>query len=349
MHWVMMPRPSHASQTGTPMLRRFLPIVLLAGVLSGTCVPALWAQSLTATPQRTLIMGTGGVTGFYYPVGGAVCRVANALRQRTGLRCLVESTAGSLQNLNGLRTGDLDMAVVQSGWVSQAVKGVGAFAVEGPGRDLRALMVLHGEPLTLLVRKDGGISSVADLKRRKVNLGRKGTAQRQLTEALFDAMGWTPADFPQAVDYESDEQIEALCSGKIDMAAYVIAHPISVIQEALSRCNAKLLEIDAKIVAKLLADNPHLSGMSIPAGLYDSQPKPVPTFGMKAMLLTSTRLPSEVAEAIVSGVIDNFDRFQNLHPAIAHVSREELSASEPLVPLHEGAKKVYRERRLLKR
>ncbi|TAN45540.1 MAG: TAXI family TRAP transporter solute-binding subunit, partial [Rhodospirillales bacterium] len=152
-----------------------------------------------------------------------------------------------------------------------------------------------------------------------------------------------------AVELESDEQIDALCAGKIEVAGYVIAHPIAVVQEAISRCDVKLLEIDPRLVSKLLAANPHLSAMTIPAGLYAGQAKPVSTFGMKALLVTTVHLPQMAAEAIVSGVIDNFERFQHLHPVIETIGRDELSSSEPLVPLHEGARKVYRERRLLKK
>lgn len=308
------------------------------------------AQAQTAVQaQKTLVMGTGGVTGFYFPVGGAICRVANALRSRTGLRCLVESTTGSLQNLNGLRVGEFDLAIVQSSWAYQAVKGVGAFAVEGAGRDLRALMALHGEPLTIVTRKDSGIDALADLRRRKVNLGRKGTVQRQLLEALFESQGWTLADFPQASEMETDDQLDALCAGKIDAAAYVIAHPIGVVEEALQRCGARLLEIDAKTVQKVQSANPFLAPMTIPGKLYPGQTKPVQTFGLRALLVTTTRLSNDDAASIVAGVIDNFERFQRLHPSLELLELGGLSGSEPVVPLHDGAKRVYRDRKLLSR
>ncbi|CAA6604660.1 putative TRAP transporter substrate-binding protein [Rhodospirillaceae bacterium LM-1] len=331
---------------------RFGQLVIFTFAILAALASPLRAQNAApsaAAPLKNLIMGTGGVVGFYYPVGGAICRVVNALRTRNGYRCLVESTTGSLHNLNALRTGDLDLAMVQSGWAYQAVRGVGAFAVEGAGSDLRALMALHGEPLTMLVRKDSGISSVADMKRRKINLGRKGTAQRQLTEALFDAMGWTLADFPQAVELEADDQIAALCSGKIEAAAYVIAHPIAVVEEAMTRCNARLLEIDAKTVQKVHAAYPFLAPMSIPGGLYEGQAKPVQTFGMRALLITSSRLPSAAAEAIVSGVVGNFERFQRLHPALELLRPDMLQDSEPVIPLHDGAKRAYRDKKLLGR
>lgn len=321
--------------------------LLLAWPIHGS--KAQTSASSSGAQARPMVMGTGGVTGFYFPVGGALCRVVNAVKARTGMRCLVESTAGSLQNLNGLRTGEYDLAIVQSGWAHQAVKGTGAFAVEGAGRDLRALMVLHGEPLTLLVRKDSGIASVPDLKRRKVNLGRKGSAQRQLIEALFEAQGWGAADFPQAVEIEADDQLDALCAGKIEMAAYVIAHPINVIEEAMSRCNARLLDIDAKTVIKLAASQPFLAPLSIPAGLYPGQPKVVQTFGMRAILAATTRMSNEDAAAVVTSVIDNFDRFKHLHPTLELLGTDGLSQSEPVMPLHDGARRVFKDRKLLNR
>lgn len=333
-----------------PRFGRLLFLSLTILILAASPLGAQTASSGGSAPApRMLVMGTGGVTGFYFPVGGAICRVVNALRQRSGLRCLVESTTGSLHNLNGLRTGELDLAIVQSGWSHQAVKGIGAFAVEGAGKDLRALMALHGEPLTLLARKESGIGSVAEMKRRKVNLGRKGTAQRQLLEALFESQGWSLADFPQATEMEADDQIEALCAGKIEVAAYVIAHPIAVIEDAINRCGARLIEVDAKTVQKVTAAQPFLAGMAIPGGLYPGQAKPVQTFGLRALLATTNRLPPEDAAAIVSGVIDNFQRFQRLHPTLELLSLDGLAASEPVMPLHEGAKRAYRDRKLISR
>jgi TRAP transporter TAXI family solute receptor len=312
-------------------------------------LPALAQNAKTAEPSpRTLVVGTGGVTGFYFPAGGAVCRVVNAGRMRTGLRCLVESTTGSIHNLNALKAGDLDLAVVQSAWLAQAVKGANVFTVEGPNPNLRVLFALHGEPLTALVRKDSNITDIGDMKKRKVNLGKKGTAQRLLTDLLMETEGWTAADFAQAKELDPDEQLEALCANKIDAAFYVIAHPISIVQEGVTRCNAKLMELDSPKIRQLVAKTPFLARQVIPGGIYPNHPKETVTFGLQALLVADTRLPEPAAHAVVKAVFENFERFQRLHPTFETLVKAEMAQGSVLAPLHDGAARYFRESKLAK-
>jgi hypothetical protein len=198
------------------------------------------------------------------------------------------------------------------------------------------------------VRKDSGIKSVTDLKKKKVNLGRKGSAQRMLTEALFDAMGMQPADFAQLLEIEADEQLDALCSGKLDAAFYVIAHPVSIVPEAAQRCNAQMIEVEGANIRELTEKNPAYALMNIPGGLYPGNPKPMSTFGLKAVFVSEARLPNDQAYALVKAVFENFERFQRLHPTLETLSREEIAKGSSIAPLHDGALKFYREAKLVR-
>ena len=122
-------------------------------------------------------MGSGEVSGVYYPEAGAICRVVNKERPRHGLRCLVQPTAGSAANLAALRSGEEQMAIVQSKILAQAVQGTGPFAKE-PFHDLRTLMSLQGEALVVLVGPAAKIKTAADLRGKRLNLGRSGGYQR---------------------------------------------------------------------------------------------------------------------------------------------------------------------------
>ena len=149
----------------------------------------------TATAESFITIGTGGVTGVYYPAGGAICRLVNKGRKEHGVRCSVESTGGSVYNLNTIRAGELDMGVAQSDWQYHAYNGTSQFAEQGPNKDLRAVFSLHPEPFTVVARKDSGIKTFDDLKGKRVNIGNPGSGQRGTMEVVMNAKGWTMGDF----------------------------------------------------------------------------------------------------------------------------------------------------------
>ena len=130
-----------------------------------------------ATAEQTFVtIGTGGVTGVYYPTGGAICRLVNKGRKEHGIRCSVESTGGSVYNTRTIRQGELDFGVVQSDVQAAGLNGTGAFAEDGPYEDLRALFSVHPEPMHLMVRADSRHrNSVEDLRGKKVNIANPGS------------------------------------------------------------------------------------------------------------------------------------------------------------------------------
>src|SRR5918995_6459008 len=149
---------------------------------SGLAAAGLLALASFGTPavaqQKFITVGTGGVTGVYYAVGGAICRLVNKDRKEHGLRCSVESTGGSPYNVNAIREGELDFGMAQSDVQYNALKGEGAFAENGPFPELRAVFSVHPEPFTVLARADANVSTFEDLKGKRVNVGNPGSGTR---------------------------------------------------------------------------------------------------------------------------------------------------------------------------
>uniref|UniRef100_UPI003F4B99CD TAXI family TRAP transporter solute-binding subunit n=1 Tax=Thauera sp. AutoDN2 TaxID=3416051 RepID=UPI003F4B99CD len=191
--------------------------------------------------QKFVTIGTGGVTGVYYAAGGAICRLINKDRAQHGFRCSVESTGGSVYNVNTIKAGELDFGVSQSDIQYNALNGEVQFKDSGAFADLRSVFSLHGEPLTVLARKEANISKMEDFKGKRFNIGNPGSGQRATLEVLLPAMGMSFSDFSLASELKPDEHGAALCDNKIDGFAYVVGHPAANIQDPTTTCGAKLV------------------------------------------------------------------------------------------------------------
>ncbi|MBW7861264.1 MAG: TAXI family TRAP transporter solute-binding subunit [Rhodocyclaceae bacterium] len=294
--------------------------------------------------QKFVTIGTGGVTGVYYAAGGAICRLINVNRAQHGIRCSVESTGGSVYNLNTIRAGELDFGVAQSDWQYHAYNGSSTFKDAGANKDLRAVFSIHPEPFTVLSRKEAGIAKFEDFKGKRFNVGNPGSGTRASMEELLNAMGWKLSDFSLASELKADEHGAALCDNKIDGFFYGVGHPSANIQDPTTTCGAKLVPLTGPAVDKLVAERPYYASVAIPGGLYANNPDPTPTYGVLATFVTSTKTPDDVVYTMVKAVFENFDDFKRLHPAFAHLQPADMIKNGNSAPLHDGAVKYYKEK-----
>ena len=317
-------------------MTRKLATIALAGALS---------LPLMATDFVTI--GTGGVTGVYYPLGGSICRLVNKGKKEHGVRCSVESTGGSVYNINTIRAGELDMGVAQSDWQYHAYKGDSKFESKGPFKELRAIFSIHGEPFTVIARADSGIKTFADLKGKRVNIGNPGSGSRGTMEIAMKAEGWDKSVFKVAGELKASEQAKALCDNKIDAMVYVVGHPSGAIKEATTTCDSVLVDVSDAKIAKLVAATPYYKFTTIPAGMYRGNPSDVKTFGVAATFVTSSKVSEKVIYTVVKSVFDNFDAFKKLHPAFHNLKKSEMIKEGLSAPLHRGAIKYYKEAGLM--
>ncbi len=303
-----------------------------------------FAGGAVAQEQQFISIGTGGVTGVYYPTGGAICRLVNKVRRETGIRCSVESTGGSVYNINTVRSGELEFGVAQSDWQYHAYNGTSRFADQGPFTDLRAVFSVHPEPFTLIVRAGSGIEGFEDLVGRKVNVGNPGSGQRATMEVVMDAYGIKMSDFALAAELKGSEMAQALCDGNIEAMIYTIGHPAAAVTEAATTCDVKLIDVTGEPIDKLIAENPYYRTAVIPGGMYRGNPDDVTTFGVGATFITSAKVSDEVVYTLVKAVFDNFEDFKSLHPAFRNLKESEMISDGLSAPLHDGAVRYYKER-----
>jgi len=322
------------------MLRKKITtLAMLAGLTIGA--------ASTVQADSFITIGTGGVTGVYYPTGGAICRLVNKGRKEHGIRCSVESTGGSVYNLNTIRAGELDMGVAQSDWQYHAYNGTSKFEEAGPNKDLRAVFSVHPEPFTVVARADSGIKDFMDLKGKRVNIGNPGSGQRGTMEVLMGALGWTKDDFSLASELKSAEQSKALCDNKIDAMVFTVGHPSGSIKEATTTCDTVLVSVNGPEVDKLISDNAYYRKAVIPGGMYRGNPDDVTTFGVGATFVSSTNTPADTVYQVVKAVFENFDDFRKLHPAFAVLKKEQMIKDGLSAPLHDGAMRYYKEAGLM--
>jgi TRAP transporter TAXI family solute receptor len=309
------------------------------------------AEKAAKKPEavRYATIGTGGVTGVYYPTGGAISKLVNAKKDEYKLRMTVESTGGSVFNVNAIMSGDIEFGVIQSDRQYQAIKGTKDW--EGkPQEKLRALFSIHPESVTIVAAVDAGIDSVEALKGKVVNIGNPGSGQRGNATDLLAASG---------IDYEKDLQAESLKAAeaagmlqddRIDAFFYTVGHPNGSVKEAVAGARkVQFVPVSDEIVKKLVDQFPYYAPAKIPVRYYPgvASEADVPTFGVKATFCTHADVPEDVVYNVTKEVFDNLDTFKTLHPAFADLNKEDMLKGLS-APLHPGAEKYFKEAGLLK-
>ena len=320
-------------------------IITLALVFGVALLAGMGPFETKAEAKTTFVtIGTGGITGVYYPTGGAIARMVNAKRKEYGIRATVESTGGSVFNINAIMSGDLEFGVAQSDRQYQAVQGIANWKDKGPQKDLRAVFSIHPETVDLIAAVDANINSLADLKGKRVNIGNIGSGYRK---NAIDALTANGLDFNKDFHAESLKAAEApglIQDGRIDAAFYTVGHPSGYYKEATSGVR-KVKFVPIENVDGLLAKYPYYAkAVTRVVELYPGAQNDadVPTFGVKATFVTSAKVPDNVVYAIVKEVFDNFEAFKKLHPAYAGLTKQNMLEGLS-APFHPGALKYYKE------
>ena len=306
---------------------------------------ALMISHPVKAAKRFVAIGTGGPTGVYFVVGNAICRMVQkaGAGKKNALHCTAPATGGSVYNINAIRSGDLDLGVVQSDVQQYAYRGTGRF--EGQKFDkLRALFSVHPEPFQILVGKNSGINAWADLKGKRVNIGNPGSGQRDTFEALMLAHNVDGSYFGSVTELSSTEQSKALCDGTIDAYGYTVGVPNAGVAQATDGCGARIISLRDKVVARLVADNPYYAYATIPRGTYSTTSKDVETFGVMATIVASADTDENTVYELVKAVFDNLGEFRKLHPAFAKLEAKKMISDGLSAPLHPGAVKYYKEK-----
>jgi uncharacterized protein len=308
---------------------------------------ALVVIGLACAPMASrpdVVIGTASQTGIYYPLGASICRLLNLETARHGLRCSEEPSSGAVTNIESLRRRRLDIGVVPSDVLADAVAGQGSFTSQGPTTDLRILFAGPDEMLTVVARKELGIRTVAEVRGTRINIGNPGSRQRANIDRVMAILGLRRSDFVDVRELSAAEQNRAFCGRELDVIVYSVGHPSGLIQDVTRTCHGMLVDVSGPAIDRMLSEYREYERAVIPGGTYSDNPADVRTFGVRAVVVTGPRVSDTTAYEITRAVFDNVDAFRRLHPAFETLSVAEMVHVSGRAPVHAGAMRYYRER-----
>ncbi|MBV9198135.1 MAG: TAXI family TRAP transporter solute-binding subunit [Alphaproteobacteria bacterium] len=330
------------SPAGRPTLLRLILSALLPILATLTTILPAWAlggQEVFAS------IGTGELNGIYFPVTKAICEIVNQDLPKYGVRCSPEATPGSVYNIEALRTGELEFAVVQSDVQFAAYNGEDRWT-GGSFRGLRSVLSLYPELVTVVARSDSHIRELAGLAGRRLNVGARGSGTRATWDAIEAQLGWKDEERVHPTELKPEATTSALCTGTIDANLLIVGHPSPVVAKQLAACATNLVAITGPAVDKLVHDHRYYQRGTIPASLYGIAAD-VPTFGGRATLVTSASTDGRVVAIIARAVLTHLAELRALHPVLAGLRTREMINDGLTAPLHPAAEQVYKELGLL--
>lgn len=294
--------------------------------------------------DKVINIGTGSITGIYYPLGSSICRLLNRKQGTDALRCGIESTEGSVQNLSGLSHAEIDFGIVQSDWLEHAYKGTSIFSQVGPNEDLRFVFSFYVEAMTFIARNDSKIIGLDDFKGKIINIGSVGSGLRATLFEMFKAKQWQKSDFQSLLQLSPYEQIENLCNGNLDIIVLATGHPNGLVQEVSRTCDAEIIGITDPAITNMINANNEYAKTIIPGGLYFGNPNNKTTFGVTATLVTTTDMSNDVVYEVTKSIFESLEEFKRLHPVFTNLKLEEMVKNGMTAPMHDGARKYFIEK-----
>jgi len=310
---------------------------LLIAVLILFLAPSGWTAEQEFDKDMFITVATGGTSGVYYPIGGAI---ANLVSKDLGLDTSVQATGASVENINLLNTNRVEMAIVMADAVSQAYGATGAFTGKAPIDSLRGLTALYPNFVQVVTTAKTGIKSIKDLAGKRVGVGAPSSGVELNARLILKAYGMDYNDIEE--DYLSyREAIDQIKNGMIDAAFVTSGIPNSTVIDLSVTNETVVLPIEGEAIASLKEKYPFFSAGVIPGGTY-SQKEDVHTATITNLLLINNSVPDKAAYAITKTIFENLDALYAAHNAAKNISLKSVASGMP-VPFHPGAEKYLKE------
>ncbi|MCG6893623.1 MAG: TAXI family TRAP transporter solute-binding subunit [Desulfobacteraceae bacterium] len=299
-----------------------------------------------AAKRRYVSIAAGWVTGAYFPMAGAISRIAWKHLKDDGIKVTAESSGASVANAKLIGQGDTDFAILQNDIASYAYNGKKGMFDE-PIKNLLGVATLFPEHCQLVARRDSNINSPGDLKGKKVAIGPVGSGTAENAKQILEAWGLTVDDLEKAEQLTASQSADYIKDGRLDAAFFTVAVGAAVIMDTALIVDTNIVPITGDNVDKLIQKYPFYAKQMVPGGIYKGNDKDVPTVSVMAMLAARADLEEDIVYKILGAVYSDLDQLKKAHDKFKDISMETGLVGMP-IPLHPGAEKYFKEKGVLK-
>ena len=287
--------------------------------------------------EAKITLATGGTSGTYYAVGGAMQTVLNEKLALSDLN--VTSTGASKVNVNMITDGEAEMAILQSDVISYAHTGTNTFAETGVEDNALWVAGLYNETVQIIATKD--ITDVSQLKGKTVCMGDVGSGTRVNAEQVLAAYGMT-ADDVNAVSGSFQDGVDGIKDGKVDAAFTVAGAPTTAITDLATTNEFNMISLTDDALAYIGENFPFLVQDNLPAGTYTGIDEETRCVAVQAALVASEEISEDVVYELLKTMFDNKAELEAAHAKFQFLDPE-YAVSGASVKLHPGAEKFYKE------
>ncbi|WP_158091265.1 TAXI family TRAP transporter solute-binding subunit [Thalassospira mesophila] len=281
-------------------------------------------------PSYYIAIYSGSTSGVYFQVAAKICELMRQTYAEHRVHCVPLRSQGVGSNIELMKEGRVQVAIVQSNTNWEAQNGVNPI----PGA--RSVMSLHDEMGLLVVRKDAGIHSIADLRNKRINIGPEGSASRALWLQLLKQYNIGEKDLGQIYGVAQDYNGIGICGKYIDAFGLWIGHPAPPIQDTLG-CNATVVGMGGAPTEELVRQNSYFFNQVLPANTYEGQDKPIKSFGFKASLIAYEPANPYVIYWLTRIVHEHLDDLRKMMPMFSSVTADDMFTKGNFLPFHKGA------------
>lgn len=306
--------------------------------LLGTAALVAMSFAAPAAAQDQLSIATGGTGGTYFPVGGGLAEIVN--NHVDGYSATAEVTGASVENMGLIATGDADLAIALADTVAQAYTGTGKF--EGQQLSMvRGLASLYANMVHVVALESSGITTLTDLKGKRVSIGAPGSGTEVNTAAILEANGITYDDIEeQRLNF--NETADALANGDIDAGFWSVGAPTSSILNLATTQDIVVIALSEGELAAAMAADGTFATTTLPGNSYNGVTEDITVLGIPNVLTVSSEMSDDLAYALTKAMFENIAELRAVHPAANETTVEFTMAATP-VPLHPGALRYYDE------
>jgi len=320
------------------LLGVMLASILVVGLLAG-CGGTQKAAEQKAPDKKFINIATGGTAGVYYPLGGAIAEILN--KNVPGVNATAQSTGASVANINMLKDGKVELAMVQNDTTYYAFKGTEMFK-DKQVANVRGMATLYNETIQIIVMADSSIKTIQDLKGKKVAVGSIGSGTEANARQILETYGITYNDLsPQYLSF--GEAANGLKDGNVDVAFVTAGAPTAAIQDIAFQKKVRLIGIEGDKADALIKKYPFYAKQIVPANTYPGQTADLATVAVKAMLVVPENLDVDTVYNMTKAIFANTDRLKAAHKLGEGITKATALEGMP-IPLHPGADKFFKEK-----